>query len=180
MSGKLIFVSGLTGSGKTTLVQKVLGAVENLEVLLTYTTRPQRDGEQDSYEYVFVTDDEYIWMKSASLKWDETIFGEYKYASDANKYIEDLGNGVNIIVSVTPDLGDIQEMTGVYGVTPVSIWINTPKDVAMNRIKDDPRRAGRQEDETVKDHFDILFDPIGILEKDSESFIDLIRKITLT
>ncbi|MDB5160296.1 MAG: guanylate kinase [Candidatus Saccharibacteria bacterium] len=180
MQGKLIFISGLTGSGKTTLVQKALESIENLEILLTYTTRPRRDGEKDSYEYVFVTDDEYIWMKSASLKWDETIFGEYKYASDANKYIEDLHNGVNVIVSVTPDLDDIQEMTDIYGVKPVSVWINTPKDVAMDRIKDDPRRVGRQEDEAVKDHFDILFDPIGVLEKDSESFIGLIRKITLT
>ena len=53
MLGKLIFVSGLKGSGKTTLVQKALESVDNLDVHLTYTTRPQRDEEQDSYEYVF-------------------------------------------------------------------------------------------------------------------------------
>ena len=98
MSGKLIFVSGLTGSGKTTLVQKALESVDTLEVLLTYTTRPRRDGEQRSYEYVFLTEDEYMWMKKTSPNWDETIFSGYKYASDANKYIKDLNSGVNVIV----------------------------------------------------------------------------------
>lgn len=180
MQGKLIFISGLTGSGKTTLVQKAVESVENLEVLMTYTTRPQRDGEQDSYEYVFVTDDEYVWMKSASLKWDETVFGDYKYASDANKYIEDLYRGVNVIVSVTPNLGDIQEMTDIYGVKPVTIWINTPKDIAMSRIQDDPHRAGRNEDEAVKEHFDVIFDPTNVLEDDIKSFVGLIRTIILT
>ena len=180
MPGKLIFVSGLTGSGKTTMVRKAVESVENLEVLMTYTTRPQRDGEQDSYEYVFVTEDEYVWMKNASLKWDETIFSDYKYASDANKYIEDLIKGVNVIVSVTPNLDDVHEMTDIYGVKPVMIWINTPKDIAMSRIRDDPRKANRKEDEVVKDHFDIIFDPENILENDIRSFVELIRTITLT
>ncbi len=180
MLGKLIFVSGLTGSGKTTLVQKALATVDTLEVLLTYTTRPQRDEEQGSYEYVFVTEDEYVWMKNASLKWDETVFSGYKYASDANKYIKDLNSGVNVIVSVTPNLDDIQQMTDIYGIKPVTIWINTPKAVALTRIKSDVLRSGRQENETVKDHFDIIFEPTNVLANDLVSFVDLIRKITLT
>ena len=180
MSGKLIFVSGLSGSGKTTLVQKALETVDTLEVLLTYTTRPRRDGEQGSYEYVFVTEDEYIWMKKTSLKWDETVFSGYKYASETNKYIKDLNSGVNVIVSVTPNLDDIQQMADIYAIKPVTIWINTPKEVAVARIKSDVLRSGRKEDETVKDDFDIIFEPTNVLANDLVSFVDLIRKITLT
>ena len=62
--GKLIFVSGLTGAGKTTLVGKALKAIDNLEVLLTYTTRPKRAGEGGSYEYIFVDDEAYEAVKS--------------------------------------------------------------------------------------------------------------------
>jgi guanylate kinase len=180
MSGKLIFVSGLTGAGKTTLVQKAIESIESLEVLLTYTTRPPREGEESSYEYVFVTDDEYVWMKSASMKWDETIFGDYKYASDANKYIEDLAKGINVIVSVTPNMADIQEMADIYGVKPVLVWINTDKAVARSRIEGDPRRLARQEDESVKEHFDVLFDPVNDIDRDTASFVALINKILLT
>ena len=67
-----------------------------------------------------------------------------------------------VIVLVTPNL------------------INTPKDVAMSRIGDDPQRLEMQEDETIKDRFDVIFEPIGVLEDDQESFVDLIRTIILT
>ena len=40
MQGKLIFISGLTGASKTTLIQGVSEAVDGLRVLLTYTTCP--------------------------------------------------------------------------------------------------------------------------------------------
>lgn len=178
MAGKLIFVSGLAGSGKTTLIGGALGDIENIEVLTTYTTRPRRSSEQESYEYIFVTDQEYERLKALSNNWDETLYKGYKYASDADKFIADLQNGVNVIVAVTPNIDDIQTMTGIYGQKPVTVWINTPKELAFERVSNDPTRSRRIEDESVKRYFDILFTPKNVLVDDIKSFVNLIRSIT--
>ena len=177
MSGKLIFVSGLTGAGKTTLVGKALANVNDLEVLLTYVTRPPRAGEEESYEYVFVSDEEYELAKSKSTNWDETVFNSIKYGSDAEAYIRDLKSGTNVIVAVTPSLDDISSMTKIYGLKPVTVWIDTPREICEARVKGDTKRASRIEDETVKEYFNILFTPSNNLIEDSTSFIKLIESI---
>lgn len=177
MTGKLIFVSGLTGAGKTTLIGKALGSIENLKVLLTYVTRPMRSGEEGSYEYVFVDNDEYEAIKSRSNDWDETIFHGVKYGSDASVYKRMLSDGINVIVSVTPNLEDIAAMTQIYEVEPVTIWIDTPKDIARARVFNDSTRGFRAEDETVKTQFGILFTPTNDLDEDSTKFIALVQSI---
>ena len=175
--GKLIFVSGLTGAGKTTLVGKALGGIENLEVLLTYTTRPKRAGEESSYEYVFVNDEGYDAAKNQSSNWDETIYKGYRYASDAAKFIKDLENGVNVIVAVTPSLEDMQAMERIYKTRPTTIWINTDPITAASRVNKDKTRAQRSEDESVKYKFDVIFEPTGQLDHDAKRFISLVNGI---
>lgn len=177
VSGKLIFVSGLTGAGKTTLVCGALDVIENLEPLLTYTTRPPRADEQPSREYMFVSDTEYEAIHAQSQKWDETIYDGHKYASDAEKFIADLAAGKNVIVSVTPSLDDIRAMTRIYGVEPVKIWIDTPKDVASARVQGDSERAARVDNDSARDYFDIIFEPVGDLDENIDSFIKLIHTI---
>lgn len=175
--GKLIFVSGLTGAGKTTLIGEALEAVDSLEVLLTYTTRPKRVNEDNSYEYVFLNDNEYENKKALSKNWDETIYKSYKYASDAEKYIHDLNKGVSVIVSVTPNMDDISAMSQIYLTEPITIWINTDYAKAASRVAEDKIRSVRQEDDSVKEEFDILFEPTGDLQIDAERFIDLIARV---
>lgn len=161
MSGKLIFVSGLTGAGKTTLVGKALDKIENLEVLLTYFTRPIRQGEENSYEYVFVDDDQYGNRKKQSVDWDETVFNGVKYGSDAEEYKRRLQSGTNVIVSVTPNMDDIAAMSRIYNVKLITIWIDTPRAIAASRVATDSNRSSRIEDNTVKEYFDIIFTQIG-------------------
>jgi guanylate kinase len=70
ISWELIFVSGLTGAEKTNLIEKPIQGILNLECLITYTTRPMRDGGENSYEYIFVNDKDYLLMKNKSSHWD--------------------------------------------------------------------------------------------------------------
>lgn len=174
---KLIFVSGLTGAGKTTLVGEALKAIDNLEVLLTYTTRPKRADEDKSYAYIFLSDDEYNAKKALSDNWDETTYKGYRYASDAEKFINDLNEGINVIATVTPNMDDIRAMAQIYRTQPVTIWINTDSAIAASRVREDKLRSLREEDDTVKAEFDILFEPTGDLQTDTKSFIDLLKKV---
>ena len=55
MSGTLFTVSAPSGAGKTSLVNALVAAEQNLRVSVSHTTRAPRAGEQDGREYHFVT-----------------------------------------------------------------------------------------------------------------------------
>lgn len=178
MAGKFIFVSGLSGAGKSTLVGAALDAIDNLETVVTYVTRPMREGEENAHEYVFVSDSEYAANMAKSNNWDETIYAGYKYGADGEKYMNDLEAGINVIVAVAPDMNIIKGMAQKYGVQPVTIWIDTDEAIAHDRIKNDHERVARAESSSIKDRFDIIFTPTGDYEMDKTAFIKLIEKIT--
>ena len=74
---KIIAVVGPSGSGKTTAVEfasKALG----IPVLVSYTTRPMREGEVNFKDHVFVTEKE---IPSQSKMLAFTRFGGYQYWS---------------------------------------------------------------------------------------------------
>lgn len=54
---RLIMVTGLSGSGKSSLVKDILSAKKDFRRAIQYTTRPKRYNTED--EYVFVNDTEY-------------------------------------------------------------------------------------------------------------------------
>ncbi len=68
-------------------------------------------------------------------------------------------------------------MTRIYGVEPVKIWIDTPKDVASARVQGDSERAARVDNDSARDYFDIIFEPVGDLDENIDSFIKLIHTI---
>ena len=53
-TGLLFVIAGPSGAGKTSLVRGLVGRVPGVEVSVSHTTRPARDGERDGREYHFV------------------------------------------------------------------------------------------------------------------------------
>ena len=49
--GTLYIISAPSGGGKTSLVNALLESVANLEVSVSYTTRPPRPGEREGLDY---------------------------------------------------------------------------------------------------------------------------------
>ncbi len=54
--GKIFIISGPSGAGKTTIAQKILEDVENIERSISCTTRAKRDNEVEGRDYRFVTE----------------------------------------------------------------------------------------------------------------------------
>jgi guanylate kinase len=57
--GRLIVVTGPSGAGKGTLIRKLVGRRADLELAVSATTRPQRAGELDGREYLFLAAEEF-------------------------------------------------------------------------------------------------------------------------
>lgn len=58
---KIIALIGEAGSGKDTIMQKVLThRKEQLHEIVSYTSRPPREGEQDGFNYHFISAEEFM------------------------------------------------------------------------------------------------------------------------
>lgn len=83
MSARPVFVvTGPSGAGKGTLIKGLLEHVENLQVAVSATTRPQRPGEVDGRDYWFLSDEEFSRRVEAGdfLEWVPYVSGR-RYGS---------------------------------------------------------------------------------------------------
>jgi guanylate kinase len=74
--GLLFIVSAPSGTGKTTLVERLVHVVPNLRMSRSYTSRPSRDGEIDGVDYNFISRTRFAEMVEANafLEWAD-VFG---------------------------------------------------------------------------------------------------------
>lgn len=75
--GNLFVISAPSGAGKTSLVQAVIGRLENVVASISHTTRARRPNEEDGKDYFFVT---------------ETVFREMISRGDFVEHAEVFGN----------------------------------------------------------------------------------------
>ena len=62
MSGNLFIVSAPSGAGKTSLVKALLTVNKNIDVSVSYTSRPPRPGEIEGKDYHFVSRETFLTM----------------------------------------------------------------------------------------------------------------------
>ena len=74
--GQLFIVSAPSGTGKTTLVERLVQCVPGLRMSRSYTSRPARVGEQDGVDYNFITRERFEKMarEGQFLEWAD-VFG---------------------------------------------------------------------------------------------------------
>jgi guanylate kinase len=72
-------ITGPSGAGKGTLIKRLLGRLEGLEVAVSATTRQQRPGEVDGREYWFLDEHEFVRRIEAGefLEHVEFVGGRY-------------------------------------------------------------------------------------------------------
>src|SRR5687768_18494007 len=83
--GLLFIVSAPSGTGKTTLVERLVQRVPNLRMSRSYTSRAARAGEKDGVDNNFISRERFEAMiaEQAFLEWDH-VFGSYYGTWDAD------------------------------------------------------------------------------------------------
>lgn len=76
--GLLLVLSSPSGAGKTTLAKRVLSADRNIGLSVSVTTRTPRPGEQESADYYFRNEKQFLAQRDAGdlLEWAK-VFGNY-------------------------------------------------------------------------------------------------------
>ena len=133
ITGKLIVISAPSGTGKTTVVKKLLQQSTNLEASVSFTTRKMRENEKEGLDYFFVCEKTFTNMiQNDDFLEHATVFGNF-YGTEKKSVSEKLKKGVNVILEI-----DWQGALQIKSSMPscVMIFLIPPsKEVLLARLK---------------------------------------------
>ncbi len=181
--GVIIAVSAPSGTGKTTIVKKILNEFPELVFSVSATTRKKRDYEIEGVDYFFITEDEFKSKieKHEFIEWEK--FYDYYYGTFKSYIEENIEQGKSVIVEI-----DVKGALALKKIYPdsVLIFIYPPSiDELVRRLTnrqtenetDLKKRIERAKMElSLKDNFDyfIINDDLEKAITETES---LIKKI---
>ena len=136
--GQLFIVSAPSGTGKTTLVERLVQRVSGLRMSRSYTSRSARVGERDGVDYNFITRDAFEAMarEGAFLEWAD-VFGNY-YGTGSADTDAVLARGEDVVLVI-----DVQGARQVRsrGIETISIFVLPPSAAVLAQ-----RLRGRSKD----------------------------------
>lgn len=125
--GKIYYVMGKSASGKDTIFNRLYEECPRTKKLITYTTRPIRDGEENGVDYHFVDEsviEEYRKQgKLIEMRTYNTVKGPWTYATidDGSLHLESKNY---LIIGTLDSYKKIKEYYGAENVVPIFIELN--------------------------------------------------------
>lgn len=100
MTEDIYIASAPSGTGKTTLLKRLLASDPGLCFSISYTTRPPRSQESHGREYFFVTPEEFFQLRDQGglLEWVEQ-FG-YLYGTSRDYVTQSLAEGYGVVFDI--------------------------------------------------------------------------------
>ncbi|MCI0401828.1 MAG: guanylate kinase [Gammaproteobacteria bacterium] len=141
--GKLYIISAPSGAGKTTLIRALLESTPELELSVSFTTRPKRPNERDGIDYHFIDEKEFERrIESGQFLEYAKVFDHYYGTSRA--WVErELAQGSDVLLEI--DWQGAQQVRKIIPDT-VSIFILPPSYKALEgRL----RQRGADDQDTI-------------------------------
>jgi guanylate kinase len=98
--GILFIVSGPSGTGKTTIIKRILKEFPDIIYSVSATTRKKRSNEKNGEDYYFISEEEFEQKikRDEFAEWEK--FYDYYYGT-LKKYIDDsLESGKNVLMEI--------------------------------------------------------------------------------
>lgn len=98
--GLLYIVSAPSGTGKTTLLKRVMDYFPDIKFSISYTTRPPRPGERDGKDYHFISPQRFQQMmkEKAFAEWAEVLGNRYGTPLDSIREIR--SQGIDLMLDI--------------------------------------------------------------------------------
>ncbi len=132
--GLLFIVSAPSGTGKTTLVERLVQELPNLHKSRSYTSRRPRAGERDGVDYNFISRARFDTMiqDGVFLEWAD-VFGNC-YGTSAADTEAVLAQGRDVVLVI--DVQGARQVSG-RGIETVGIFVLPPSaSILAQRLRD--------------------------------------------
>ncbi len=158
--GSLIIISGTTCAGKGTIIQKLLKRNPNLELSISYTSRPMRGGEVEGVDYYFISQEEFEKKieNHDFLEYAKVRYGNY-FGTPKKETEEKLASGKDVILEI--DVQGAQQVKDLFPET-ILIFILAP---SMEEVKRRIKARGLENNEQIVDRFKTAYREINEINK---------------
>ena len=179
--GLLFIVSAASGTGKTTLVERLVHAVPNLGMSRSYTSRPARAGEHHGIDYNFISRERFEEMARAGefLEWAD-VFGNY-YGTSAADTESSLLRGEDVVLVI-----DVQGARQVRtrGIETVGIFVLPPSAAVLEQR---PRGRSKDSEDQIRRRLDVARKEVAeyeqyeyvIINDEVEAAVERLRAIVM-
>lgn len=100
MSGNLFIVSAPSGAGKTSLVTALLASSREIDLSISYTSRPPRPGETNGKDYHFVSRETFLAMsKNGDFLESAEVYGNL-YGTSQSWIATEIASGRDILLEI--------------------------------------------------------------------------------
>ena len=179
--GLLFIVSAPSGTGKTTLVERLVHLLPNLSMSRSYTSRPERPGERDGVDYNFITRTRFDEMvrEDAFLEWAD-VFGNC-YGTAAADTDALLAQGKDVVLVI-----DVQGARQVRsrGIETVGVFVLPPSATVLEqrlrgRSKDSEEQILKRLDTACREIDEFASYEYVVVNDELETAVDRLRSIVL-
>jgi guanylate kinase len=179
--GLLFVVSAPSGTGKTTIVEKLVQVTPDLALSRSYTSRSIREGESDGIDYNFITRTRFEGMIQANafLEWAD-VFGNL-YGTCAEDAERELATGRDLVLVI-----DVQGARQVRRRCPgtVGIFVMPPSfDVLEHRLRGrskDSEEAMQRRLQTARDEVAAFLEYDYVVVNDElDACVDRLRSVVI-
>ena len=150
--GLLFVVSAPSGTGKTTVVERLVQVLPDLALSRSYTSRQARPGESDGVDYNFISRARFEEMIAANafLEWAD-VFGNL-YGTGAADADRQLGAGRDLVLVI--DVQGARQVRGRFAET-VGVFVMPPSyaelEARLRRRSKDPEDAMQRRLRTARE-----------------------------
>ncbi|MBR6113126.1 MAG: guanylate kinase [Bacilli bacterium] len=179
--GLLIVVSGPSGAGKDTVINKVLETEKNIWVSISMTSRSPRGSEENGKDYFFVSKEEFEENIKAGNLLEYATYNDNYYGTPKSKIDEYLNKGIDVVLII-----EIQGALQIKDLIPEALFIfimppsmEELKNRLVGRGTDSPdkiisrfKRAYEEINEVTKYNYVVVNDKV---ENASNKVISIIK-----
>ncbi len=160
--GKAIIFTAPSGSGKTTIVKRLLATNQNLAFSISASTRDKRGrSEENGKDYYFLTKEEFRTKVEADefIEWEEVYTGNY-YGTLKTEVERLWAEGKTVVFDV--EVNGAMNLKKYFGENALAVFVKVP---SMEELKSRLVGRGTESQETLSQRLDRAEFEMGFEDK---------------